>query len=117
MKYVKYAIALTASVHTYLLFIICVASHTHTHTHTHLTHTLLPWCGRTRRSWKPNVQNKRLYSEALDQLIQLRVTTTALRYQSWAPQYQLCCAASKLLSCKQALELTRAAYATLSMLI
>eukprot|EP00884_Botryococcus_braunii_P009833 jgi/Botrbrau1/18851/Bobra.177_2s0013.1 len=34
---------------------------------------------KSRRKWLPNVQNKRLYSEVLDDLLQLRVTTTALR--------------------------------------
>ena len=34
---------------------------------------------RTRRTWKPNVQNKRLYSEILDEMVPLRVTTYALR--------------------------------------
>ena len=37
-----------------------------------------PAC-RTRRMWKPNSQNKRLYSEILDKMVQLRVTTAALR--------------------------------------
>ncbi|KAK9813979.1 hypothetical protein WJX73_007728 [Symbiochloris irregularis] len=34
---------------------------------------------KTRRSWKPNVHHKRLYSEALDRMIRLRVSTTALK--------------------------------------
>mmetsp|Transcript_5759 Transcript_5759/g.6617 ORF Transcript_5759/g.6617 Transcript_5759/m.6617 type:complete len:141 (-) Transcript_5759:559-981(-) len=34
---------------------------------------------KTRRTWKPNVQYKRLYSEALDRMIRLRVTTHAMR--------------------------------------
>ncbi len=29
--------------------------------------------------WKPNAQNKALYSEALDRMVRLRVTTAALR--------------------------------------
>ena len=34
---------------------------------------------KTRRAWKPNVQRKRLYSEALGELVRLNVTTHALR--------------------------------------
>jgi hypothetical protein len=34
---------------------------------------------RSRRIWKPNVVCKRLYSEALGQEVQLKLTTTALR--------------------------------------
>ena len=34
---------------------------------------------RTRRMWKPNVQVKRIYSETLDEMIRLRVTTHVLR--------------------------------------
>jgi large subunit ribosomal protein L28 len=34
---------------------------------------------RTRRQWKPNVQNKRLWSVALNDWIEFRVTTKALR--------------------------------------
>ncbi|GMH42357.1 hypothetical protein BSKO_10276 [Bryopsis sp. KO-2023] len=33
---------------------------------------------KSRRQWKPNVQTKRLYSETLDQMVKLRVTTHAL---------------------------------------
>merc|ERR1711879_92216 len=33
----------------------------------------------TRRSWKPNVQPKRLWSEALNQRIRVKVTTHVLR--------------------------------------
>lgn len=36
-------------------------------------------CYRTRRVWKPNVQHKRLYSEILDEMVPLHVTTYALR--------------------------------------
>ena len=35
--------------------------------------------GRTRRRWLPNVQSKRLYSEILDRLVSLKVTTHAMR--------------------------------------
>jgi len=34
---------------------------------------------KSRRSWKPNVQRKALYSEILDKSISLNVTTHALR--------------------------------------
>ncbi|KAI7845095.1 hypothetical protein COHA_001460 [Chlorella ohadii] len=34
---------------------------------------------KSRRSWKPNAHNKRLYSAILDRMIRLRVTTAALR--------------------------------------
>ena len=34
---------------------------------------------RTRRQWKPNAHRKKLYSETLDEMIQLNVTTHALR--------------------------------------
>ncbi|KAL4448563.1 hypothetical protein ABPG75_005782 [Micractinium tetrahymenae] len=34
---------------------------------------------KTRRMWKPNAHNKRLYSHILDRMVQLRVTTAALR--------------------------------------
>eukprot|EP00976_Prorocentrum_cordatum_P100133 1192106-Prorocentrum_minimum.AAC.4 len=34
---------------------------------------------RSRRSWKPNVVNKKLYSEVLDKVIPMSVTTHALR--------------------------------------
>lgn len=34
---------------------------------------------RTRRSWKPNAQPKALYSQALDEVVHLRVTAAALR--------------------------------------
>ena len=37
---------------------------------------------RTRRSWKPNVQNKSLFSELLGRRVSLRVTTHALRCAS-----------------------------------
>ncbi len=37
-----------------------------------------PRC-RSRRMWKPNVHNKRLYSHILDSMVRLRVTTAALR--------------------------------------
>lgn len=43
-------------------------------------HTCLHLSPRTRRTWKPNVQNKRLYSEILDEMVPLKVTTYALRY-------------------------------------
>lgn len=33
----------------------------------------------TRRTWKPNVQKKTLYSELLDESFRINVTTTALR--------------------------------------
>ena len=36
-------------------------------------------CDRSRRSWKPNVQDKRLFSYILDRHIQVKVTTHALR--------------------------------------
>ncbi|CAA6670316.1 unnamed protein product [Spirodela intermedia] len=35
--------------------------------------------GETRRTWKPNVQEKRLFSYALDRHIRVKVTTHALR--------------------------------------
>lgn len=35
--------------------------------------------GRTRRCWKPNVQEKRLFSYILDRHIRVKVTTHALR--------------------------------------
>ncbi|KAK9831689.1 hypothetical protein WJX74_006275 [Apatococcus lobatus] len=34
---------------------------------------------KTRRSWKPNVQRKKLYSDALQTMVSLKVTTHALR--------------------------------------
>merc|ERR1719199_914545 len=34
---------------------------------------------KSRRTWKPNVVNKKLYSEILDKVIPLKVTTHALR--------------------------------------
>ncbi|KAL4423073.1 hypothetical protein ABPG77_005878 [Micractinium sp. CCAP 211/92] len=34
---------------------------------------------KSRRMWKPNVHNKRLYSHILDSMVRLRVTTAALR--------------------------------------
>ncbi|KAF8639228.1 hypothetical protein AX17_001713 [Amanita inopinata Kibby_2008] len=34
---------------------------------------------KTRRTWMPNVQRKRLYSETLSQMVRLKVTTRALR--------------------------------------
>mmetsp|Transcript_10033 Transcript_10033/g.13148 ORF Transcript_10033/g.13148 Transcript_10033/m.13148 type:complete len:128 (+) Transcript_10033:21-404(+) len=34
---------------------------------------------KTRRSWKPNVQSKKLWSETLDEFVHFRVTTHALR--------------------------------------
>lgn len=34
---------------------------------------------RTRRRWSPNVQKKRVYSELLERMIPMRVTTKALR--------------------------------------
>ncbi|KAI0786911.1 hypothetical protein C8Q75DRAFT_251642 [Abortiporus biennis] len=34
---------------------------------------------KTRRSWLPNIQNKRLFSEALGKNIQIKVTTRALK--------------------------------------
>lgn len=39
------------------------------------------WCPRrrSRRTWKPNVHNKRLYSHILDSMVRLRVTAAALR--------------------------------------
>ncbi|MBA0848261.1 hypothetical protein Goshw_030303 [Gossypium schwendimanii] len=36
-------------------------------------------CDRSRRSWKPNVQEKRLFSYILDRHIRVKVTTHALR--------------------------------------
>lgn len=41
-----------------------------------------PWCdcgSRSRRNWKPNVQEKRLFSYILDRHIRVKVTTHALR--------------------------------------
>jgi hypothetical protein len=35
--------------------------------------------GRTKRTWKPNVQTKRLWSDAFGTMLRLRVTTHALR--------------------------------------
>jgi ribosomal protein L28 len=35
--------------------------------------------GRTRRSWKPNVHTKRIWSDAFGTMLKLRVTTHALR--------------------------------------
>ncbi|CAI7656991.1 unnamed protein product [Penicillium pancosmium] len=35
--------------------------------------------GKTRRSWKPNVRRKKMYSEALDQHLFIKVTRKALR--------------------------------------
>lgn len=35
--------------------------------------------GRTKRVWLPNVQTKRLYSDALEQPVQMKVTTYVLR--------------------------------------
>ncbi|KEI40341.1 uncharacterized protein L969DRAFT_47173 [Mixia osmundae IAM 14324] len=34
---------------------------------------------KTRRSWLPNIQNKKLWSEALNQHLRMKVTTSALR--------------------------------------
>ncbi|BDA43120.1 probable 50S ribosomal protein L28 at N-terminal half [Coccomyxa sp. Obi] len=34
---------------------------------------------RTRRIWRPNVQSKAIYSEALDRMVRLNVTTAAMR--------------------------------------
>ncbi|PRW45122.1 54S ribosomal mitochondrial [Chlorella sorokiniana] len=34
---------------------------------------------KSRRNWKPNAHNKRLYSALLDKMVRLRVTTAALR--------------------------------------
>lgn len=34
---------------------------------------------RTRRTWHPNVQKKKYYSEILDSTIKIRVTTAAMR--------------------------------------
>ena len=34
---------------------------------------------RTRRKWKPNVHPQALYSETLERIVRLNVTTTALR--------------------------------------
>lgn len=34
---------------------------------------------RTRRTWKPNVKTKKLYSQAMGKFIQMRVTTSVLR--------------------------------------
>lgn len=34
---------------------------------------------RSNRSWKPNVQNKRLWSDALNDWVRFKVTTTALK--------------------------------------
>lgn len=34
---------------------------------------------RSRRTWKPNVQQKSMYSEILDRMVPLRVTTHAIR--------------------------------------
>mmetsp|Transcript_1505 Transcript_1505/g.5156 ORF Transcript_1505/g.5156 Transcript_1505/m.5156 type:complete len:123 (-) Transcript_1505:1188-1556(-) len=34
---------------------------------------------KSRRTWLPNVQSKRLYSETFEQMIPLKVTTAALR--------------------------------------
>lgn len=34
---------------------------------------------RTRRKWLPNVQKKRMFSEQLDSMVQLRLTTGAMR--------------------------------------
>ena len=42
-------------------------------------HMQVPWCCRTRRVWKPNVQTVSLWSDALHRTIQLRATTHALR--------------------------------------
>ena len=48
--------------------------------------TARPACvRRSRRAWKPNAQNKRLYSEILGRQVQLRVTTAALRCVAWRP--------------------------------
>ena len=35
---------------------------------------------KSRRMWKPNAHRKRLYSETLDEMIPLNVTTNALRW-------------------------------------
>lgn len=35
---------------------------------------------KSRRTWKPNAHRKRLYSETLDEMIPLNVTTNALRW-------------------------------------
>ncbi|KAI8065450.1 ribosomal L28 family-domain-containing protein [Gongronella butleri] len=34
---------------------------------------------KTRRNWLPNVQNKKLYSDALQRFFELKVTTSVLR--------------------------------------
>ncbi|KAM6501150.1 50S ribosomal protein L24 [Amanita muscaria] len=34
---------------------------------------------KTRRTWLPNVQRKRVYSETFDQMVRLKITTRALR--------------------------------------
>lgn len=34
---------------------------------------------KTRRKWNPNVQEKRVYSEILDEMIPFHITTSALR--------------------------------------
>ena len=36
-------------------------------------------CCRSRRAWKPNVITKAVYSEALDRMVRLNMTTAALR--------------------------------------
>ena len=40
----------------------------------------MPLLCRTRRVWKPNVITKAVYSEALDKMIRLNMTTAALRF-------------------------------------
>ncbi|EEH55569.1 uncharacterized protein MICPUCDRAFT_60375 [Micromonas pusilla CCMP1545] len=64
---------------------------------------------RTRRRWKPNAQRKRLYSEALDELVRVNVTTYALRWIDKAgglDAYLLNTTPQKLMSYK-ALELRK----------
>ena len=39
-----------------------------------------PLPDRTRRNWKPNVFTKRVWSDALDDWIQFRMTTAAMRH-------------------------------------
>ena len=40
---------------------------------------VLTWSYRTKRTWKPNVQRKKYYSQVLEQTLQLNFTTHALR--------------------------------------
>jgi large subunit ribosomal protein L28 len=56
---------------------------------------------KSRRSWKPNAHRKRLYSETLDEMIPLNVTTNALRWIDKAgglDEYVLNTPVQKLLS-------------------